>query len=89
MYEPIIYYLDVFADSGANNDGNSSNDRPNLRFNPNAVVGKATCIQLKPSGKGYTQSVPIRNDAQRPLVAFLKIFAPKFLTSKVFTGHVS
>ena len=28
---------------------------------------------------GYTQYVPIRNDAQRPLVAFLKIYDPIFL----------
>ena len=41
-------YEDVTADLGAN--GSSSSDRPNLRFNPNAVVGKATCIQLKPAG---------------------------------------
>lgn len=47
-------YEDVTAESGANNDGSSSNDRPNLKFNPefnpNALVGKATCIQLKPAG---------------------------------------
>ena len=39
--------------------------------------------------KGYTNSVLLRNDAQHPLVAFLKIFATKFLIWKVFTSHVS
>ena len=46
---------DVTAESGANIDGSLSNDRPNLKFNPefnpNALVGKATCIQLKPAGR--------------------------------------
>ena len=28
----------------------SSDEKRSLRFNPNAVVGKATCIQIKPTG---------------------------------------
>ena len=48
-------YEDVTAEDGANNEKSSlSTDRPTLRFNPNAVVGKATCIQLKPAGKGQS-----------------------------------
>ena len=55
MVAPWTVLEDVTAESGANNDGSSSNDRPNLKFNPefnpNALVGKATCIQLKPAGR--------------------------------------
>ena len=55
MVAPWTALEDVTAESGANNDGSLSNDRPNLKFNPefnpNALVGKATCIQLKPAGR--------------------------------------
>ena len=55
MVAPWTALEDVTAGSGANNDGSLSNDRPNLKFNPefnpNALVGKATCIQLKPAGR--------------------------------------
>ena len=66
MIAPWTVLEDVTAESGANNDGSSSNDRPNLKFNPefnpNALVGKATCIQLKPAGRScVTQSYVIKS----------------------------
>ena len=61
MVAPWTVLEDVTAESGANNDGSSSNDRPNLKFNPefnpNALVGKATCIQLKPAGRSCVTCV--------------------------------
>ena len=44
-------YEDVTAVTALSEVSSSNGDRPSLRFNnPNAVVGKATCIQIKPTG---------------------------------------
>jgi len=37
---------------------------------------------------GYTQYVPITNDAQWPLVAFLIIFSPNFLLETSFVKFI-
>ena len=74
-------YEDVTADLGAN--GSSSSDRPNLRFNPNAVVGKATCIQLKPAGKKHDRTfTKLRNSSY--FLHFSRIFRRKKELSKIF-----